>query len=269
MTHNTPQLSQLVAWARHAGQIIKSMQSGPLNTQHKSRADLVTAADKASEAYLLGEVTKAFPTHSINAEESGIHAGDSDHNWYIDPLDGTLNYAHGLKIWCVSIAYAYKGELKLGVVYDPSLDECFSAEAGKGAWLNDQAIRPSEIDDMMDGMFITGLRHHLMDTPLSNIPYFVRMLHEAQSVRRLGSAALDLVYVGAGRCEGFWEIALSPWDVAAGILITREAGGIVEPLWEGGELLTGTPDLIAANPKIFAKFQKILLDERMKVIGDR
>ncbi len=269
MTQTTPQLSQVVAWAKHAGQLVKDMQNGPLDTQNKSKADLVTAADKASEAYLLGEIAKAFPTHSINAEESGLHAGDSDHNWYIDPLDGTLNYAHGLRIWCVSIAYAYKGELKLGVVFDPSLDECFSAEAGKGAWLNDQPIKPSEIDEMMDAMFITGLRHHLMDTPRSNIPYFVRMLHEAQSVRRLGSAALDLVWTAAGRADGFWEIALNPWDVAAGILITREAGGIVEPLWEGGELLTGTPDIIAANPKIFAKFSSILRDERVKVVGDK
>ena len=266
---NTPQLNQVIAWAKHAGQIVKDMQQGPLDTQHKSRTDLVTAADKASEAYLLGEIAKAFPTHSINAEESGLHAGDSDHHWYIDPLDGTLNYAHGLKIWSVSIAYAYQGELKLGVVVDPSLDECFSAEAGKGAWLNDQPIKPSGIDQMIDAMVITGLRHHLMDTPRSNVPYFVRMLHEAQSVRRLGSAALDLVYVAVGRVEGFWEIALNPWDVAAGILIGREAGARVEPLWDDGDLLSGTPDIIAANPKIFAKFKAILEDERMKVVAGR
>jgi myo-inositol-1(or 4)-monophosphatase len=259
---NTPQLSQLVAWAKHAGQMVKDMQQGPLDTQHKSKTDLVTAADKASEAYLLGEIANAFPTHSINAEESGMHVGDSDHRWFIDPLDGTLNYAHGLKIWCVSIAYACKGELKLGVVYDPSLDECFSAEAGKGAWLNDQPIKPSAIDQMFDAMLITGIRHHLMDTPRSNIPYFVRMLHEAQSVRRLGAAALDLVYVAAGRVEGFWEIALNPWDVAAGTLIAREAGAKVEPLWGEGELLSGTPDIIAANPAIFPKFKAILLDEK-------
>lgn len=261
---NTPQLSQLVAWARYAGQIARDMQQGPLDTQHKSKADLVTAADKASEAYLLGEISKAFPTHSINAEESGMHAGDSDHRWFIDPLDGTLNYAHGLKIWCVSIAYAFKGELKLGVVCDPSLDECFSAEAGKGAWLNDQPIRPSEIDQMIDAMLITGLRYHLMDTPRSNIPYFVRMLHEAQSVRRLGSAALDLVWTAAGRADGFWEIALNPWDVAAGTLIAREAGARVEPLWGEGDFLSGTPDIIAANQAIFPKLHAILLDEKSK-----
>lgn len=261
---NSPELNQLIAWAKSAGQMIKTMQNGPLDTQHKSKADLVTAADKASEAYLLTQIAESFPTHWINAEESGTHEGDKDHRWYVDPLDGTLNYAHGLKIWCVSIAYAFQGELKLGVVYDPSLDECFSAQAGKGAWLNDKPIEPSQISKMMDAMFITGLRHHLMDTPRSNIPFFVRMLHEAQSIRRLGSAALDLAYVASGRVEGFWEIALNPWDVAAGVLICREAGARVEPLWGEGDLLSGTPDIIGANSVIFEKFGSILWDEKRK-----
>ncbi|NLW72298.1 MAG: inositol monophosphatase [Chloroflexi bacterium] len=259
---DTPQLSQLISWAKEAGRILRDMQDGELNTRHKSKADLVTAADMASEAYLLGEIGKAFPTHTINAEESGEHQGDSDHRWYIDPLDGTLNYAHGLRIYSVSIAYAFKGELKLGVIYDPSLDECFSAEAGKGAWLNGKPIRPSTIDQMIDAMLITGFRFQFFNTPRSNLPYFNRVMLEAQCVRRLGSAALDLAYVANGRVEGFWEIALNPWDVAAGILICREAGVRVEPLWGEGDLLSGTPDIIAANQAIFPQLDAILRAER-------
>ena len=254
-----PELEQIETWAREIGQVVKEMQFEDLQTEHKSKADLVTRADMMSEAYLKGKVKQSFPDHSIMAEESGQHADNLEHQWFIDPLDGTLNYAHGLPIYAISIAYAYKGELQLGVIYDPSRDEMFSAELGKGACLNGKPIRVSQIDTLIDAMLITGFRFHLLDTPRSNVDNFLNLSHVTQTVRRLGSAALDMAYVACGRVEGFWEIALYPWDAAAGILLIREAGGIVEPIYETKSLLEGAPSLLAANAELFEEIKRVLV----------
>ncbi len=254
-----PELVQIEAWAREIGHVVKEMQFEDLQAEHKSKADLVTRADMLSEAFLKGKVKQSFPDHSIMAEESGQHADNLEHQWFIDPLDGTLNYAHGLPIYAISIAYAYKGELQLGVIYDPSRDEMFSAELGKGASLNGKPIQVSKIDKLIDAMLITGFRFHLLDTPRSNMDNFLNLSHVTQTVRRLGSAALDLAYVACGRVEGFWEIALYPWDAAAGILLIREAGGIVEPIYETVTLFEGAPSLLAANPELFDQIKQVLL----------
>ena len=259
-----PKLEQVVSWVKEAAIMAQQMRQENLQVHHKSKADLVTEADTAIEAFLIDKIHTNFPNHSIKAEESGQHDGDQEHEWFIDPIDGTLNYAHGLPQYAISVAYARKGELKLGVIANPPMQEYFYAEAGKGSWLNGKPIHVSETRELIDSMLITGFRYHLLDTPRSNINNFIRLSHEVQAVRRLGSAALDLAYVACGRVEGFWEIDLSPWDVAAGILLIREAGGIVSTLHGEGHLLKGSVDILAANPIIFPKLQAILNEEHAK-----
>ncbi len=257
-----PTLEQVINWVKEAALMAQQMRGEGLQVRHKSKADLVTEADTAIEAFMINKIHESFPGHSVNAEETGQHDGDQENEWFIDPIDGTLNYAHGLPLYSISVAYAHRGEVKLGVIANPPMQEYFTAEAGKGSWLNGKPIRVSETRELIDSMLITGFRYHLLDTPRSNINNFIRLSHEVQTVRRLGSAALDLAYVACGRVEGFWEIALNPWDVAAGILLIREAGGIVSTLHGEGHLLNGSVDILAANPVIFPKLQTILREER-------
>ena len=257
-----PSLEMIEKWARHAGQMAKEMRGEDLKVEYKGDADLVTRADKAIEAYLLTEINEAFPEHGVLGEETGIHQKNSAHRWFIDPIDGTLNYAHGLPEYSISIAYANQDGLQVAVIYQPEMDEMFSAAKGRGAWLNGKPMRVSKIEALIDSLLITGFRHALLDTPRSNINNFIHISRKAQTVRRLGSAALDLAYVAAGRAEGFWEIALNPWDVAAGILLVREAGGVVEGLYGEAELLEGSVDILASNPVIFPQLRDILLEVR-------
>ena len=259
-----PTIEQVLGWTKEAGEIARKMQGGNLDVRYKAAADIVTAADTAVEDFLVSKIHAEFPDHSINAEESGEQELAADHTWYIDPIDGTLNYAHGLPQYCISVAYAYQGQLQLGVVYSPPIDEAFWAVKGGGAYLNGEKIEVSSVELLRDSMLITGFRNYLLDTPRSNIDNFVRLSREVQTIRRLGSAALDIVYVACGRVEAFWEIDLNPWDVAAGILIVREAGGIVEGLYGDSDLLTGKVDILAANPHIFPQMRSILLEERNK-----
>ena len=259
-----PTLEQVIGWVKEAAVMAQQMRGEDLQVRHKSNADLVTEADTTIEAFMIEKIHTHFPGHSVNAEETGQHEGDLDHEWFIDPIDGTLNYAHGLPQYAISVAYTYKGELKLGVIANPPMEEYFYTEAGKGAWLNGKPIHVSETRELIDSMLITGFRYNLLDTPRSNVNNFVRLSREVQTVRRLGSAALDLAYVACGRVEGFWEIALNPWDVAAGILIIREAGGVVSTLHGEGHLLKGSVDILAANPIIFPKLQTILDEEHAK-----
>ena len=261
-----PTLEQVIGWVKEAAGMAQRMRGEGLQVRHKSKADLVTEADTTIEAFLIQKIQTYFPGHSVNAEETGRHEGDQKHEWFIDPIDGTLNYAHGLPQYAISVAYACEGELKLGVIANPPMQEYFYAEAGRGSWLNGEPIHVSETRELIDSMLITGFRYHLLDTPRSNINNFLRLSHEVQTVRRLGSAALDMAYVACGRVEGFWEIALNPWDVAAGILLIREAGGIVSTLYGEGCLLKGSVDILAANPDIYPKLQTILNEERAKTL---
>ena len=260
-----PTLEQVLTWTTEAAQIALKMQTEQLEMHYKAAFELVTEADAAVEKYLLEQIQTAFPHHSINAEESGEQERDSDHKWYIDPIDGTLNYAHGFPIYAVSVAYAYKGELQLGVICNPAGHETYWAAKGQGARLNGKPIQVSSTKTLQDSLLITGFRKFLIDTPRSNLNNFIRLSREVQTVRRLGSAALDLAYVACGRAESFWEIELNPYDVAAGILIVREAGGIVDSLYGDGELLSGKVDILCANPHIFPQMRKILLEERAKL----
>lgn len=257
-----PELNFLTDIALQAGAMLARMQDGDLDIQLKGRADLVTRADKSVETFLIDQVLSRFPTHAIISEESGSHAGDPEHQWFIDPLDGTLNYAHGLRYYCTTIAYARAGQLQMGVIYSPREEECFTAELGKGAFLNGKAVQVSRAESLEDSLLATGFRATLIDTPRSNYNNFLRLSRISQGVRRLGSAAMDLAYVACGRLEGFWDIQLSPWDVAAGVLLVRDAGGTVDTLYGDGSLLDGKVDILAANTRVFQALKTVLNSER-------
>ena len=247
-----PTLTDLTSLACQAGDILRQSFGQHLHVDHKSLIDLVTEVDRQSEQYLLGQIRELFPGHSIVAEESGVSAGNMDHQWYIDPLDGTVNFVHGLPIYSVSIAYAKRGKLLLGVVYDPMRDELFSAEARKGAWLNGGPVHVAEAQDMDDALLVTGFPYDIRTNPENNLNYYAYFALHSQGVRRLGSAALDLCYVACGRLDGFWELRLNPWDVAAGGLIAREAGATVTTITGEDDFISPPQSILAANPTIHA-----------------
>lgn len=259
-----PTLDFIKTIAAQAGEILLNF-SGDLDIQHKSRTDLVTQADHESEQYLIKAIQKAFPDHAIIAEESGQWQGTQEHQWYIDPLDGTLNYAHGVPIYCVSIGYSYQGQMQMGVVYDPTRDECYSAERGQGASLNGKPIRVSNYTDLIDSMLATGFPKGVDDPRESNIPNFIRFTEVAQSVRRIGSAALTIVYVAAGRLDGFWEADIFQWDIAAGGLIVEEAGGLVTDVYGEPDYMKKPPSIACANPVIHAKMLDVLAQVRADI----
>jgi myo-inositol-1(or 4)-monophosphatase len=254
-----PTLQDLENLARAAGEILRaSFGQHHLSIAHKGVIDLVTEADHRSEAYLLGEIQRRFPGHKIVAEESGETSGADGQVWYIDPLDGTVNYAHGLPIFSVSIAFAEAGKMRLGVVYDPIRDECFSAEDGQRAWLNGQPLRVAEAQSLDQGLLVTGFPYDIRTNPENNLENYTRFALRSQGVRRLGSAALDLCYVAAGRFDGFWEIRLNAWDVAAGGLIAEQAGARVTNLAGGADYITPPQSVLAANPRLHAQMLTLL-----------
>ena len=246
----SPTLTEINTLARQAGDILRTSFGQPLRVDHKGVIDLVSEADRRSEHFLLSYIHQHFPADRIIAEESGELAGTGDRVWYIDPLDGTINYVHGLPIYSVSIAYAEQGNLLLGVVYDPMRDECFTAEFGQGAWLNDQPIHPSTTSDLNHALLVTGFPYDIRTNPDSNLDHYVYFALHSQGVRRLGSAALDLCDVACGRFDGFWELRLNPWDVAAGGLIAQEAGVMVTNLAGGDDFISPPQTILAANPHI-------------------
>jgi len=213
--------------ALEAGEFLKKSVGKFQHIEQKygQERNLVTEIDKESEQIIIRRIRNQYPDHDFLGEESGSHEKKSDCRWIIDPLDGTLNFMHGMPIFCVSIGLEVKGELVLGVVYDPNLKELFTAEKGKGAFLNKKPIWVSKTSTLIESMLVTGFPYTIRENPDNAVQHFVNFLMEAQAVRRLGSAALDICYVAAGRFDGFWEVSLSPWDVAAGFVIVREAGG--------------------------------------------
>lgn len=248
-----PSISSLENLARQAGDILRAGYDTEHQVGYKGVIDLVTEVDHQSEEFLLGEIQREFPDHHISSEESGIIQGSDQHVWYVDPLDGTVNYAHHIPIFCVSIAYALRGALTLGAVYDPMRDEMFLAERGNGASLNGRALRVSSVTDLQRSLLVTGFPYNAWDTPQDNFDNFVRFGKLSQGVRRLGSAALDLCYVAAGRFEGFWEMALNPWDVAAGGLIAEEAGARVTNITGQADYLSSPLSVLACTPGIHVR----------------
>lgn len=212
--------------AVEAGRILKMNSGKPKSVQRKGgqETNLVTEIDRKAEELIIRTIKQRYKGHDFLAEESGSHQTQSEYRWIIDPLDGTTNFTHGLPIFCVSIALERKGEVVLGVVYDPNSDELFTAEKGKGAFLNKRPIRVSKTSKLIESLLVTGFPYNVR-TSTANVSHFNNFLTEAQAVRRLGSAALDLCYVAAGRFDGYWELSLNPWDMAAGVLLVEEAGG--------------------------------------------
>jgi len=249
----SPTLTDLERLARQAGRILSDSYGKDHQVNFKGTIDLVTEVDQASETFLIGEVTRLFPGHSFLAEESGASAGQTENLWIIDPLDGTVNYAHGVPFFCVSIAYSYRGEVKLGVVYDPVRDELFAAERGQGARLNGNPLQASSPTELIKSLLVTGFAYDIAHADQDNLDNFVKFSKLSQGVRRLGSAALDLCYVAAGRLDGYWELSIKAWDIAAGALIAEEAGATVTKANGEPAYLRPPLSVLAAGPVIHAK----------------
>ncbi len=253
-----PELIDLENLARGAAEILRAGFGQHMRVDHKGVIDLVTEADHRAEAYLLSQISDRFPGHRIVAEESGESAGADGQVWYIDPLDGTVNYAHGLPIFSVSIGYSEMGVMRLGVVYDPMHDECYSAQSGSGAWLNGKPLHVSQAQTLDQALLVTGFPYDIRTNPENNLDHYTRFALRSQGVRRLGSAALDLCYVAAGRFDGFWEIRMSAWDIAAGGLIAEQAGARVTNVAGHADYIATPSSILAANPQIHAQMLAVL-----------
>ena len=252
-----PTLTQLIIWAHHAGEILRDGYEQEHTVKHKGRTDLVTEIDHVSEAFLLEQIRTNYPQDAIVAEETGRQAGTSQRVWYVDPLDGTVNYAHGVPMFSVSIAVFKDGQPYLGVVYDPMRDETFSAERGCGATLNGRRLQCTQVAELVDGLLVTGFPYDMTQAK-NNLTNYQSLALLSQGVRRLGSAALDLCYVAAGRLDGYWEAHLSPWDAAASWLIAMESGVLVTHMDGSPYGWHGTNDLLASNPVLHAKILAVL-----------
>jgi myo-inositol-1(or 4)-monophosphatase len=225
--------------ARSAGSVLKEHLGKVERVEFKGAVNIVTEMDKKAEALIVSEIRENFPDHGILTEESKEKVTATPYRWIVDPLDGTTNYSHGYPVFCVSIAFEKKDEVLLGVVYDPMLDELFTAERGGGSFLNGKKIRVSGTDSLDRSLLATGFPYDVRTSRSNNLDHFARFAVRAQAIRRAGSAALDLCYVACGRFDGFWEMKLHPWDVAAGALIVKEAGGTVTDFKGGGFSIHG------------------------------
>ena len=231
--------------ALEAGSLLRYYFERRVTFEMKGEYDLVTEADKASEKLVVERIRQHFPEHGIVAEEGGGHEGLSDYRWFVDPLDGTTSFAHSYPVWNVTLALEKAGELVAGVVFNPSRDELFTAERGGGAFLNGNRIRVSKVARVADALLCTGFPNHNRAVN-PNIHYFHELAMSAHGVRRSGSAAIDLSDVACGRLDGFWEIGLSPWDMAAGILLIEEAGGVCTDM-QGGRHHLKSPHILTDN----------------------
>lgn len=247
-----PLLNIAVSAARQAGEIIiRHMELvDRLKITAKNGHEYFSEVDVKAEQCIINAIHKAYPDHSILAEESGAREGNSDYVWIIDPLDGTSNYLHGFPFFSVSIALKIKNRIEHGVVYDPLRHECFAASKGRGARMNDKRIRVSKQTQLSAALLGTGFSFRNLALVQKYVPTFEALMATCAGVRRTGSAALDLAYVASGRLDGFWEFGLRPWDVAAGSLLIREAGGLISDL-QGSEDFLKNGDIVAGTPKVF------------------
>lgn len=243
--------------AKKAGRILHDHLGRVKKVDYKGAVNLVTEMDLLSERVIVAEISKLYPKHSILAEEKTNRKEDSPYRWVIDPLDGTTNYAHGYPIFCVSIALEKDGEIILGVVFDPSRNELFEGEKGKGAHLNGRRIHVSPTANLSQSLLATGFPYDLRENPVNNFDHFQNFAMRSHAVRRAGSAALDLCYVSAGRFDGFWEMNLGSWDLAAGSLIVREAGGKVTD-FHGHPIHLDGKQVLANNGRIHGEMIKTL-----------
>jgi len=243
-------LETAVDIAREAGAIIANyaQRRASLEIKLKGEHDLITEADKASEALVVERLRSHFPTHSVIAEEGGGHTGAGEYCWYVDPLDGTTNFAHGFPMFNVSIGLEKAGEPIAGVIFDPMHDEMFAAERGGGAYLNHRRIHVSGVQRIEDSLTGTGFPSRKRHRDI-NIHFYYQLAMASHGVRRAGAAALDLAYVACGRLDVFWEFYLNPWDMAAGALLVREAGGTCTDMY-GGPLDLRGPHILADNGRV-------------------
>ena len=253
-----PMLHTAVRSVREGGRVILMYfdQLDRLEYSSKGRNDYVSQADVEAERAVLDVLTRAYPDHGIIAEESGEREG-SEYTWVIDPLDGTTNFLHGFPMFAVSVAVKRGGVLEHGVVYDPLHDEMFTASRGEGAQLNGKRLRVSTTRQLAPSLLGTGFPFRDLGIIEPWMRSFQSLLPKTSGIRRAGAAALDLAYVAAGRLDGFWEFGLKPWDMAAGALLIREAGGLVADV-SGGQDFLENGNLVAANPLIFEEFRKIV-----------
>ena len=242
-------LQLAVELARRAGGLLLDGYGRATQVRHKGAVDLVTEYDLKAEQLLVEGIRSVYPADAILSEEGGGQEGEGV-RWLVDPLDGTTNFAHGLPIFSVSIACVRAKELLLGVIYDPTREELFHTLAGVGAFLNEAPIRVSAAATLDESLLVTGFPYDIRTNPDNNLSYFNALAVRARAVRRLGSAALDLAYVAAGRFDGYWELRLNPWDWAAGVLLVREAGGRATTFAEDEKVLDGDPTLVATNGRI-------------------
>jgi myo-inositol-1(or 4)-monophosphatase len=250
-------LNFAISVAREAGGLLRDRLGTRIDVTHKGAINIVTDVDIASEQLIRDRIATRYPRHQVLAEEGGLADSHSEHRWVIDPLDGTTNYAHGYPIFCVSIALEYQGETVLGVVYDPMRDEMFTAERGCGAALNNRPIRVSVTAELLQSLLSTGFPYDIRTSTLTNLDHWANFAMNAQALRRDGAAALDLCYVACGRFDGFWELNLSPWDMAAGSIIVTEAGGHVSDFL-GGEFSSYRPQIVASNGLIHDRMIQVL-----------
>ena len=243
--------------ALKGGEILTKYRRKTKKIGHKGRINLVTEVDLESENTILKIIKKSFPEHEILTEESQQEKRDSPYKWVIDPLDGTTNYAHNFPCYCVSIALEERKQIILGVVYNPVLDELFTAEKGKGAYLNNKKIFISQTKKLSQSLLATGFPYDIRESDVNNLDHFSNFALRAQAIRRAGSAALDLCYLAMGRFDGFWELKLSPWDTAAGSLLVLEAGGRVTD-FSCGKYSVYRKDILATNGKIHREMIEVL-----------
>jgi myo-inositol-1(or 4)-monophosphatase len=259
--------------AREAGALLLTYFNRNLKIEYKGDADLVTAADRASEKLIRERITARWPAHDVLGEEQGLTDQGSEYRWYVDPLDGTTNFAHGFPVFCVSIALEHSVPGKsarriAAVIYDPTRDELFSAEPGKGAYLNGQAIRVSQTASLRECLLATGFPSHKRHKN-PNIYFYHQITLRTHGVRRAGSAALDLCNVASGRFDGFWEFNLNPWDTAAGVLIVEEAGGKVSR-FDGSAFEINSRETLASNglvhEALITEFKEIFAGRGMEAL---
>jgi myo-inositol-1(or 4)-monophosphatase len=258
------------AIAREAGELLMGYFARHVKIEYKGDVDLVTEADRASEALIIDRLQARFPRHDVMGEEGARRETGSEYKWYVDPLDGTTNFAHGFPVFCISMGLEYKGQVVAGVVYDPTRGEMFSAEKGSGAYLNQRRIHVSKTSRLPESLVATGFPSHKRHKN-PNIYFYHQITLRTHGVRRAGSAALDLVSVASGRFDGFWEFNLNPWDLAAGVLLVQEAGGQVTGFF-GQPFRLEDRDVVASNGLIHAdllrEFNEIFAGRDMEPLPD-
>jgi myo-inositol-1(or 4)-monophosphatase len=251
-----------VAAARRAGALLRAHRGAARAVSAKSSPiNLVTEIDRQAEALVVETIHARSPEHSVLGEEGGAQARSSTHRWIIDPLDGTTNFVHGLPLFSVSIGLEVEGRMVVGVVYDPSLDECFVAERGAGAFLDGRRLAVSETTSLGASLLASGFPYDVRETADNNLAEYAAFTRRNRSVRELGSAAITLAAVAAGRLDGYWELVLGPWDVAAGLLLVEEAGGRVTDL-RGCPLDLASPAVVASNGLIHEEMLRTLASVR-------